>query len=96
MTTPVRSSCGHVVDSQITEFGFLFFIIYFGYTRSLFQHMGFSNCGTRALGHAGWVVVVYGLNCPMACRILVPRPGIEPGPPVLRAQSYPLDHQGSP
>jgi len=48
---------------------FSFFIIYFGSTGSLLQHMG-----TRALEHVGWVVVVYGLRCPMACTILVPPP----------------------
>ena len=66
MTTPVRSSCGHVVDSQITEFDFLFLLFILA-TGSLLQHTG-----TRALEHVGWVVVVYGLSCPMTGRILVP------------------------
>ena len=33
--------------------------------------------------------------CHGACRILVPRQGMEPASPTLEAQSYPLDHQGS-
>ena len=31
----------------------------------------------------GSVVVVHGFSCPMAHGILVPRPGVEPVPPVL-------------
>ena len=34
---------------------------------------GLSSCGTKAS-----VVVAHGLSCPVACRILVPGPGIEP------------------
>ena len=32
---------------------------------------------------AGSVVAAYGLSCPEACGILVPRPGIEPVSPAL-------------
>ena len=39
--------------------------------------------------------LVLWLNC-LACRILVPRPGIEPVPQAVEAWSKPLDHQGSP
>ena len=41
--------------------------------------MGLS-CG---MWHAGSVAVARGLSCPMACGILVARPGIEPASPVL-------------
>ena len=37
-----------------------------------------SSCGVRALERVGSVVVACGLSCPVACGILVPRPGIEP------------------
>ena len=33
--------------------------------------------------HVGSTVVVHRLSCPVACGILVPRPGIEPMSPVL-------------
>ena len=42
-----------------------------------------SSCGTRALEWAGSVVVACGLSCPVACGILVPRPGIKPTSPAL-------------
>ena len=42
-----------------------------------------SSCGTQALEREGPVVVVHGLSCPVACGILVPRPGIEPLSPSL-------------
>ena len=54
---------------------------------SSLQHVGFSlvvvcgllsSCGVQAPGRVGSVVVVHGLSCPVACGILVPRPGIEP------------------
>ena len=41
-------------------------------------------------------VVARGVSCPMACGILVPRPGIELTSPYCKADSQPLDHQGSP
>ena len=34
---------------------------------------------------AGSVVVVHGLSCPVACRILIPRPGIKPMCPALQS-----------
>ena len=37
-----------------------------------------SSCGTWAPECAGSVVAERRLSCPMACGILVPRPGIEP------------------
>ena len=37
---------------------------------------------------------VFWLRCE-AYGILVPQPGIEPVPPVLEAESQPLDNQGS-
>ena len=42
-----------------------------------------SSCGVWALEHMGSVVAARGLSCPMACGILVPRPGIEPMSPAL-------------
>ena len=35
-------------------------------------------CHARAPEHAGSVVAVHGLTCPVACGILAPQPGIEP------------------
>ena len=48
----------------------------------------FSWGGGRA-GGGGW-------PCQVACRILVPPPGIEPVPPALKVYSLPLHCQGSP
>ena len=46
--------------------------------------MGFSCCGAWALELVGSVVVLCGLNsCPVACRILVPGPWVEPVSPAL-------------
>ena len=42
------------------------------------------------LWHAGSVIVVHGLSCPMAYGILVPQPGIELASPALEAWS--LNH----
>ena len=59
-----------------------------------------SSCDVRvfslSLRHASSVVVACELSCSVACGILVPRPGIEPGSPALEGDSLPLDHQGSP
>ena len=43
------------------------------------------SCSTQDLSfqRAGSVVAACGLSCPVACRILVPRPGIEPASPAL-------------
>ena len=40
------------------------------------------HCGAQGFS----LVVVPGLSCPEACGILVPRPGIEPGPPALEGR----------
>ena len=42
------------------------------------------------------LVVVSGLSCPVACGILVPRPGMEPMSPVLDGGFLTTGHQGSP
>ena len=42
------------------------------------------------------LVVVHSLSCPVTCGILVPQPVIEPSSLHWKADSYPLDHQGSP
>ena len=62
-----------------------------------------SSCGTQAPGRVGSVVcgmrtlllrrassvvVVRGLSCPVACGILVPRPGIEPTSPALEGRFF--------
>ena len=49
------------------------------------ERMGSVVCGMRALllRRVSWVVVACGLSCPVACRILVPQPGIEPASPAL-------------
>ena len=46
---------------------------------SLLQHTGFSSCGMKALKCSDSVVVI--------CGILIPLPGVEPGPPTLGAWS---------
>jgi len=54
---------------------FFFFNIYFclfGWIGSLLQYM------TSLLWHAGSLVVVHGLSCPVACGILIPRQSIKP------------------
>ena len=49
------------------------------------ERVGSVVCSTRAvsLRLVSSVVVVHWLNCPVACGILVPRPGIEPTSPAL-------------
>ena len=42
-----------------------------------------SSCGTQALERVGSGAAAHGLSCPVACGILVPRPGIEPLSPSL-------------
>ena len=42
-----------------------------------------SSCGTWAPDLVGSVVVAHRLSCHVACRILVPQPGIKPVSPVL-------------
>ena len=44
---------------------------------------GLSSCGMWALECAGSVVAACRLSCPVACGILVPRPGIKPMSPAL-------------
>ena len=71
-----------------------FFNIYlfFGCVGSSLRHTGsfvavcglLSSCGLQAPERVGSVVVVRGLSCPMACGILVPRPGIKPVSPALQ------------
>ena len=60
------------------------------------EHVGSAVCSTRALQLRCMisVVVAHRLNCPTACGILVPWPGIEPMSPALEGRQ--LDHQGSP
>ena len=57
---------------------------------SLVVACGFSlsSCGVQALGHVGSVVVAHRLSCPVACGILVPRPGIEPTSPALEGRFF--------
>ena len=53
--------------------------------------------GSLTEAPVGSVVVARGLSGPTACGILVPRTGIEPTFPLhWKADSLPLDHQGSP
>ena len=44
---------------------------------------GLSCCGAQALGYVSSTVVVHRLIRPVACGILVPRPGTEPMSPAL-------------
>ena len=51
------------------------------------------SCGALSLHHdVGFslivesVLAVSGLRCPVACGVLVPRPGIEPVPPALEGR----------
>ena len=53
------------------------------YVGSVVAVGGLPSCGTWALESAGSVVVAHRLSCPVACGILVPRPGIEPTSPAL-------------
>ena len=69
--------------------------IYFTFTGAFFFFFKYLfiylfGCAGSSLRHVGFLVA--------ACvRDLFPRPGIKPGPPSLgSAESYPLDHQGSP
>ena len=42
------------------------------------------------------VIVGQRLSCPVACGILVPKLGVEPGSPALAGGVLTLDHQGIP
>ena len=42
------------------------------------------------------LIVAHGLRCPIACGILVLQPGVEPVPLHWKADSQPLNYQGSP
>ena len=44
---------------------------------------GLSSCGIQVPKHSSSVVAVHGLSCSMACRILLPWPGIKPTFPAL-------------
>ena len=49
---------------------------------------GFSGCRVQALGHTGFSscssqALEHRLSCPMACKIIVSGPEIEPMPPAL-------------
>ena len=46
-------------------------------------HLGFSCCGAQALECRDSVVAAHRLDCPLACGILVPQPGIKPVSPAL-------------
>ena len=61
------------------------------------QPTGFSlvRCRLSSCG-VGSVVAAHGLSCPTACGILVPLQGSNPCPLHWKADSQPLDHQGSP
>ena len=48
------------------------------------------------LWHAGSVIVVHGLSCPMAYGILVPQPGMAPGPPALEGRFLTTGPPGKP
>ena len=48
--------------------------------------LGFFAVGVWAPEHAGSVIAVSGLICPMACGVLVPWPGIEPTFPALEGR----------
>ena len=48
------------------------------------------GCTGSSLQHVGSVVVLCRLSCPVACGILLPQPGVEPGPLAEVAQILPL------
>ena len=51
---------------------------------------------SRRLWHLDSVIVVHGLSCSVACRILVSRPGIEPTSPALQGRFLTTGSPGSP
>ena len=57
---------------------------------------GFSSCVWCVVCGVWRVACGLWLSCSMACRILVPRTRLSPHPLHLKADSSPLDHQGSP
>ena len=69
---------------------------FFGCVGSSLWHLGSSCRGAQALECAGSGVAKHRLRCPTACGILVPQPGIKPASLQWKADSQPLDHQGSP
>ena len=75
---------------------FIYFFQILGYLNTfffLFLALGlccgawaFSSRDAWAPEHVGSVAAVCGLSCPVACGILVPQPGIEPGSPALQGR----------
>ena len=62
----------------------IYLFIYFWLHRVLVVARGLlCSCGTQAPEQVGSLVATPGLSCPMACGILVPRPGTEPTFPAL-------------
>ena len=68
---------------------FIYFILLFLFSLFFLSVSGLS-CSTRALllRGASSVVVVHRHSCPLACGILVPRPGIEPVSPALEGRYF--------
>ena len=63
----------------VALFLFVFLIVtYCGCISSSLQHTGSFIAGYRLLRCTGSVVGVPGFSCSIACRILVPPPGIKP------------------
>ena len=70
-------------------------IAFFFLRATLFLFICFFGCARSLLWHEGSLVVAHGLGYPAACGVF-PDQGSNPSPLHCKADSQPLDHQGSP
>ena len=83
--------------STISFFFFNMYLFFFSCIRSQLCHVG-SFVAARRLSPECWcsVVVVHGLSCSRACRILVPQPGMEVRSPALPSEFLTTGPPGKP
>ena len=81
--TSVSAGVGILSIPRVEQHSFFFFFNLFYFILFYFLAVSGLSCSVRAPERVGSVVVARGLNCPMACGILVPRPGIKPASPAL-------------
>ena len=85
-----------VIGNCGSHFGGFFFCRakVLGSRASVVTACGFSNCDSPTLEHLGSVVVTHWLSCSEACGIF-PDQGLNLCPLCCKANSQPLEHQGS-
>ena len=79
--TPIRAFLFSTISLILDLFIFQIF-------KNIYLATSGLSCSTwdLLLRHAGSVVMLYGLSCPVACEILVPQPGVELTFPALQGR----------